>query len=166
MTVSENADILQKPWQGYRNAQFPIGAWDVNQAVTGDGSGGQQQVNIFMRPAATDFQAMAYSIERLSISHTDNTARSGTIGSGGFSLDTLQSFSLSSTATVAAIRDFDRIFLGVAAKGASLALVTFLIVNVDLSIFSVLAEGYVWGQRSIAAEGGYQVPPSTPWGRA
>jgi len=171
VSVQDSFDILQKPWQGWwrdANKAFPIGAWQVEGTIVGDGTGGERQFNVFFRPLATGFQALAYSIERMSLSDSDNSSKAASFLTAGFDLNTAVAFRLETAPSFSAGRrdNLGRYFLGVASAAVGTVLLALEVPNADGATVTLRMEGYVWGQRSIIAEGGYQVPTTSPWSRS
>lgn len=168
MSVTTTALAIRQPWQGFMRAELPIGSWRSKLELTGDGSGGVRQLTIIFRGAVETRSALAYSMERMSCQDTDNLAKNVQGETAGFDLETQFLARVEQGVTIAALRDgtneITRHFLGVAERAAASVVLIIQTPNVTGEVFTVEAEGYIWSQRSINAEGGYQVPVTTPWG--
>ncbi len=166
MSVAETQPATRKNWQGFRESRYPIGAWQGNANVVGDSGGGTRTLTIVLQEG--DLQSLAFSVERLMLTLSEDTAQAGLMRSGGFELGYDMAFRIENTGTVAATRaDFwRRVFLGITARTAGTADISFIVSNVDAGIFIVQVEGYIWGPRSSQAPGGFQVPVTSPWSSA
>lgn len=170
MSVVAQNDVTRHKWQGFVDRRFPIGAWHATDDVVGDASGGQRTIDLFLQQSTAP-TGLTYSVERLMVTDSDNNSKSGLVVSGGFLVGNSIGFRMEATDTLASLRAdlWRRMFLGVTLANVAtggLASLSFVVDNVDLAILIVTAEGYIWDQRSSQADGGYQVPLTSPWSSA
>lgn len=170
MTVLGSGFAISKDWEGFREAQFPIGAWEADVSVTGDASGGARQISITFRQTGQAPSALAYSLEDISLQDLDDNTKNVQVFSSGFKLIKQLLFNVGASAggTFASVNQLNTrglpLFLG-RVEGVVGAALTIQTSNVDLALFNVRAEGYTWSQRSILTPGGYQRPLTNPWGQ-
>lgn len=166
--------ITIRPFTGYRDPSLPIAMWLGSANVTGDGSLGVMSAIIAFTLASAPRSGNLYSLEQVtahatlgapshnfrltadnmeSISSDGINQRFQAVGSFSSGPDTI-----AADLNLGALAALRGIFLGTQAIGLAMASLILADINEDTSILTLIAQGYVWGPRSVLAEGG----PSRP----
>jgi len=165
-----------RPWSGYTNRAFPIASWIAQGIVTGDATGGSTFITLIFELSETDFRtSQMYNLEQLSI-HIGNASGNFTGSMTTRAMDRLApardaaeqkwGFLIAPSGTTEAAVELHAlaalpIWLGAPNEDFSVdSGLRFSTPNVDGNVVEVTAQGYVWGPRSILAEGGPQRPPN------
>lgn len=178
MAVSTTTEVSYRRFQGYSTPQYPTGYWYARQAQLGDATGGTQSVIFQFVPAtATQLNSNMFSLEEISATASNNvTAYAGVVSHN------LDSFGLPTGANAKGVwlyqvgtstfpvigsslfaRDAAALvpwFLGSQRLTGMMTGLEFATPNVNLSLLTVYAQGYIWGPRSVLADGGPQRPPN------
>ena len=174
MVVQGTFRVDVRPYTGYEDPSLPIGAWVAQGGIAGDASGG----DLFMTfNFASDDDAQVtelYNLEQMAID-TTNAASVETAMMDVLNMDQL-SFNRPLTDARYAIRLEDTISgFGVALRGIDgtppLPIwlgapsrvegpkgLRFQFDNLDLQLYSIILQGYIWGPRSVLAPGGPRRP--------
>ena len=171
MSVILDTPYFRRAFAGYELPALPEGFWTASSSVTGDATGGIRQVRVKFQEADQGQSGNMFSLEQLSITIDNETGRPfiistvnmdrmgnlvglystvGSLASGAASIVGAAIVNTSAIGTRAS-------WLG-APFEAGEALVTFATDNADGELFSVFAQGYIWGPRSVLAAGGPQRP--------
>ncbi len=173
MSVFGTFRIDIRPYSGYQAPRLPVASWIAQSGQVGDASGGIVRANFLFELEGGVRITELFNIEQMAVDMTSTTARQFHLAT--VNMDTLAptrqaSPQIWSLITEAGINNFDAmdprrlaglpLWLGAPAsdapagdKGVS---VTFA--NVDLLLYAVTLQGYMWGPRAVLAEGGPRRP--------
>lgn len=173
MTVSGTFRVDIRPYSGYDDPGLPIGAWIAQGGIAGDASGGQVIMDFLFKQGDDNLVTELYSLDQISVDTTSATTIE--IVMETLNMDSLAFNRLASTqkwimqarnvgstlgGNVVPLDEIQAlpIWLGSpnATEGDSGLRYRFL--NIDLILFAVLLQGYIWGPRSVLAEGGPRRP--------
>ena len=176
--VSFRVDV--RPYTGYQDPSLPIAAWISQAGVAGDASGGQINLDFLFQRDDDAQVSELFNLEQVSF---DNTSTSAVI----VLVETMNLDSLSQNRP-ASPQFWSFTTLGVPATGFSAVKldngsqlplwlgapnrdegdvgIRLNFANVDLRLYAVTLQGYMWGPRSVLAEGGPRRPPSGLFGRS
>lgn len=177
MSVSATARVLLRRFNGYTDPRYPIAFWAARQAILGNGTGGEQEIRIeFASGTEAALNSNMYSLEQIGVLTSNNVDANGVIITRNMdpiiasltNVENATHFQIEAVGTPSqgaaiAARDAGALrgmFLGgqdLLPQGTRIQIVT---PNVDLSLFTVTVQGYVWGARSVLADGGPQRPPT------
>jgi len=175
VTVAVNP--RRRRFNGWNDPRYPTGFWSLQHFLTGTASGGLQTIIFRFWDNGVPLDTQMYSLEQLSLQYTDNvTPRPISIRTAGF--DNLVSFNGQpdlgvvvlpitgpATGAIAMMTPQDAnyfrgIFLGAPGNSGQAADLVFAVENTISNILVVAGQGYVWGPRSVLADGGPQRPPT------
>ncbi len=173
MSIVGQIVVESRRYSGWTDPRYPIGFWQAALAVTGDVSGGLLGIDlVFQLATAARLNSQMYSVERFTITSTDNTDRHiqltapnmGGPANKGFTHEYAITMNAMDTPADGAMDptslNLVPWFLGsqrIPGVTASLTLVTD---NLDGITFELEAEGYRWSARSVLVNGGPQRPPT------
>ena len=178
MSVAVSDAISIRPWRGYDDPGLPVGMYFAQNAVTGDGTGGNMTVIFEFKGESEPVSGRFFNLEQMEAHRSGGTAVAGGLQATNF--ETLGPVGLVNRNWLMRIEDNSNgvspiseenylhlpIFIGSAAPVASLAAqLEVSIANVDLTSFVVTIQGYIWEPRSIQAEGGLRRPVDSLYGR-
>lgn len=165
MTVLFTIDIKRFPDQGFPDRRLPVATWRADLVVNGDVSGGSVQLRARFRQSPDPFSALAFSVEHIAAQSTNNGNVTLGFQTSGFDQLFQRGIGLSNELTGALI-DGGQLdlpwFIGVV-KPANNALITLTYDNTNGATYTGTLAGYMWGQRSISAPGGYGRPIQGRW---
>ena len=173
MTVSNTFRVDVRPYSGYNDPSLPVASWIAQGGSVGDASGGVVIQNFFFK---LDDDAQISELFNLEQIAADTSTSSGVNGT----LEILQMDSLApnrlvsnrvwafgvtavgSPQGVSAIF-LDRItmlplWLGAPNRAEGDAGIRIRYPNTDLLLYQTTLQGYMWGPRSVLAEGGPRRP--------
>lgn len=173
MVVVGEFRVDVRPYSGYEDPSLPIGAWVAQGGIAGDASGGDLFM-IFSFARDDDAQVTElYNLEQVAIDTTKAT------GSEAALMDVLNmdqlAFNRPLTDARYAILLADTIsgfgvalleggfaplpiWLGAPSRVEGDKGLRFQFDNVDLQLYSIIIQGYIWGPRSVLAPGGPRRP--------
>jgi len=178
VSVAVSDAISIRPWRGYDDPGLPVGMWYAQNAVTGDGSGGDMTVIFEFKGEAEPVSGRFFNIEQMEAHHSGLVTKVcavqatnwETIGPVGL-VNRQWRFEVENNSNnVSAINNqiyFPLpLFLGSVAPIASLAAqIEVSTDNVTVTSFVVTIQGYIWEPRSVQAEGGLRRPIDSLYGR-
>ena len=172
MTVSGQFRVDTRPYSGYTETGLPIGSYIAQAGIAGDASGGSVIINFLFQPSEEQRVSESYNLEQLAIDISDGSSISLLIATQNmdnlapernaspqkWALDGAphQSDAAMPLASLAGLP----LWLGSPARVApsSEAGLRLTFLNVDLRLYAVTIQGYIWGPRSVLAPGGPQRP--------
>ena len=176
MAVGFSFRVDVRPYSGYANPSLPIAAWVGQGTAVGDATGGNLNMDFFFQ---NDDEALITELFNLEQVALDTTAGVNTPGILRLiSMDNLApnrpmfgqiwSFTMNTRLGDTAI-DMTRgsvlpLWLGAPNREEGDSGIRFFFDNVDARIYGVTIQGYIWGPRSVLAEGGPQRPPNGLFG--
>ena len=166
MSVLATTSILREMFAGYEDPALPEGTWRGETAITGDASGGIMSAAIlFNEGTGVARDARYYSLEMINCFTDGNASRAmalSVIAMGGFAA---RSYLIDALVfnTTDALQDprsleFLPTWLGNQNAEGSSTNIQLVLNNLNGETMTFIAMGYLWGPRSINAEGG----PSRP----
>lgn len=170
MSIVVGANVIIRPFSGFRDPSLPTGYWVGNGTVTGDGSGGTMAVDL--RFQFTDGPRMSsfFSLEQFYVTSTDNVAQNVRLST--FNMDRLSPSLLPNPRWSVPLLPTDvnidnassevngrlGIFLGSPSNAEVTSIIQAIANEVSATLLTLGAQGYVWGPRAILTEGGLQRP--------
>jgi len=181
MAVSANFRVDTRPFSGYADPALPIASWIAQGGVAGDASGGAVIMNFLFQQSADKRITEMYNVEQASLDTSDNLLRR--VGLETLNMDALSPDRPASpqkwfldvnsvtgiSGTALNVRDLAGLPIWLGAPflpaGSSAAGLRFQFSNIDLILYAITVQGYIWGPRSVLAPGGPQRPPNGFLGR-
>jgi len=169
--VTTRVDI--RPYSGYSDPSLPIAAWISQGTVTGDVTGGSVFITMIFELDETDFRlSQLYNLEQFSMDHDAPSAFAGLMTTRAMDRLSPQRDAAEQRWGLVGVTDgANQAAVGIdALAGLPIWLgspnedfsvdsgLRFETPNVDARVVNVTAQGYVWGPRSVLAEGGPQRP--------
>jgi len=180
MSVSIFFRVDTRPYSAYRDPSLPIAAYIAQGGVAGNASGGEVLMAFRFQGAETDARvSQMYNLEQLSIDTTDGTGRAvriDTINMDALAPARQASPQMWQTTLVAFPGSLGSglvlpatqlpIWLGAPAvdPASGDGAIRFTFANVDLILYAITIQGYIWSPRSVLAEGGPQRPVRSLFG--
>ena len=170
MSVQASFRVDVRPYSGYAEPSFPIGAWIAQGGLAGDASGGNLTFDFLFQRDDDALVTELYSLEQISIDSTASANHSGNMQT--IRMDQLApnrpaspsiwGFFLVARVTGAAL-DLEEsnilpLWLGAPNLDEGGKGLRFTFANVDLRLFAITIQGYMWGPRSVLASGGPRRP--------
>lgn len=179
MTVSDNFRVELRRYSGYTDPALPIAAYIAQGGSVGDASGGSILQSFLFRLGTEPKieRSLMYNLEQLSADYDadvnaniffrtlnmNNLAPTRVASPEKWSI-ALRGNNVSDGASELQFMAGLPLWLGSPNSGGSDAGVRFEWENVDLRLVAATIQGYVWGPRSVLAEGGPQRPPNGLFG--
>jgi len=176
MSVFERTTITRRAYGAYIEENLPSGIWLARGEVTGDGSGGTQDIEILFSSTTQLRTQEIFSLEQLSVFLTSGAAQIAALRTANLDPDiplpgeanAQQQWSLSLVVAgsgVVALTGADHqgvrgLFLGRQDSPNVNTGVTVQVANVTGIALAVRAQGYIWGPRSVSANQGPRRPVS------
>jgi len=177
MVVSADFRIDVRPYSGYADPSLPIAAYVGQGAQIGDASGGNVNFSfIYQRNDDAQISEM-FNLEQLAL---DTSINGGTVGSMRLvAMDSLAAnrpmfgqiwriITENTQGSSDSALDIKALALplwfGSPNREEGDGLVRFIFPNVDLELYAVTIQGYIWGPRSVMAPGGPQRPVGSLFG--
>jgi len=176
VTVSVTNSVSNRPWRGYDDPGLPVGMWVGQNAVTGDGSGGDMIVFMDFKAEGEPISGRQWNLEQINIFHSDTTTRVGHVVLNNFEIlgpvglvNRQWRFEIEDNAdNVAALTNQIYLplplFLGQAEIPDFPCQLEVGINNINMTSLVVTAQGYIWEARSVQAEGGLRRPVDSLYG--
>jgi len=179
MSVTVESAVFYRGYNGWQEQQYPIAYWWAASEGTGDATGGQLNQRFIFNRLGDPRNSRLYSLEYYNVGTVVNNnvdailVASGFQGPGASSLGNVWAMETRINIIKTALRaaaiasDYQRVpvFMGgqeiIQLGDQALSL---LITNPNGSKYTFDAGGYVWGPRSILANGGPQRPPGGLYG--
>ncbi len=175
MSVSGNFRVDTRPYSGYVDPALPIGSYIAQAGIAGDATAGVVLINFLFQLSANRRITESYNLEQVSIDTDANSANRGSMAT--LNMDSLSPDRQASPQKWTFLTSIDGVsdssllltdrgvlplWLGSPAlpAGSSAAGLRFTFLNVDLRLYAVTIQGYIWGPRSVLAPGGPQRPPN------
>jgi len=175
MSVSVDTQHFRRPFAGWEDPALPEAIWVASSSALGDGGGGVREIRVVLQAAGQARSGNMFSLEQLTLRETNLSGTNylvetvnmdtvgGLVGQAGY-MQTLGLTNLvDGSANVAQGKTAQPLFLG-APFAIGIAVVAFRTDNITGQTFSVFAQGYIWGPRSILAEGGPRRPAGSIFG--
>jgi len=160
-----------RPYTAYADPGLPVAAYIAQGGLVGDASGGTVVFNFEFMTEQEELITELFNLEQL---EADTSAGAETFKMTTVNLDSLSRnrsasarerfFTTSTTigvdSSLAPDQDFRPIWLGspnLDARAGS-AILRFTFTNTNLRLYAITIQGYIWGSRSILAEGGPRRP--------
>jgi len=178
VTVFTDFRIDTRPYSGYADPSLPIATYIAQGSTVGDASGGQMNIAFIFQDGDAPRTTEMYNLEQLAMDTSINAAALGTMRL--LRMDSLSTnrpaFGQSWSLLLPASQGSSENALGIGALALPLwfgapnvdegdALVRFIFSNVDLELYLVTIQGYIWGPRSVMAPGGPQRPVGSLFGK-
>lgn len=163
MSVTARFPIVRRKWQGWTNAAYPTGFWIAGGTATGDAGGGSLTVILEFNLVNAKRISEHFSLERLAINDAESVNRSVGLSLTNFdvvgtAVKAWRFEQVSATGGKLVIDNSSpRIFMG-SQRVANLPVEIVIVKTNAPFTWNVVAEGYVWGARSLSAEGGFGRP--------
>jgi len=172
VTIQVEFRFETRPYTGYVDPAFPIGAWIGSGRLLGNATGGVAQMNFLAQQSEAQRVTELYNIEQVAVSVDHNS----TILAAMFTeqMDVLNPnvratqvqrwrilLTSDSNDAIMSLGDLAGlpIWLGAPTDGGAAAGISFTFPNIDTRNYDVTVQGYIWGPRSMVAPGGPQRPP-------
>ena len=171
MAVTASFRVDVRPYSGFTDPSLPVASWIAQGGVAGDASGGVLDMRfIFQRDGDAQISEL-FNIEQFSADTSAANSRS-------LSLETLNMDQLSAnrlgtaqvwrfttsvvsgpqTSALFSGSDVLPLWLGSPNRDEGDAGLRFQWQNIDLLLYFISIQGYMWGPRSVLAEGGPRRP--------
>ncbi len=173
MSVASNFRIETRPYSGYADPSLPVGAWITQGVLAGNATGGAVQMNFLFQFGNNPLNSQLYSLEQFTAetnASVTEVADFETINMDRLTPNlvlpvTRQQFPVIADGIGSAIAQLgDMAGLPFWLGGPNTALlecsIRFQFTNTNLRVYTVSAQGYIWGPRSVTAPGGPQRPPN------
>lgn len=174
MTVTGVFGYNIRPYTGYSDQGLPIGSYIAQGGLVGDASGGTLVFNFEFMPEQDELVTEIFNLEALSLDtnsatgedvvmttvNMDQLSRNRPVSAKTYKWDVTPCVGLAVGSINQVFSDNLPIWLGspnLSARAGSGNL-RFRWVNTDLRLYAVTIEGYIWGPRSILADGGPRRP--------
>lgn len=172
MSVATDHRVDVRPYSGFRDPSLPIASWIAQGGSVGDATGGNNTMRfLFQRDDDAQHSEM-FNWEQCSIDTTSPIAQSGTMRTEN--MDRLSqnrnaspqvwgielSFHAGPFPTTMSLQfklDLP-LWLGAPHLEEGSSGLRLVLPNVDLQLYAVTLQGYMWGPRSVMAEGGPRRP--------
>jgi len=165
---SERVDI--RPYSGYDDPGLPIATWVAQAGRAGNASGGTINLDFLFQEDGTPLISELFSLEQMAIDVSTGSSVGGSMLT--INMDTLApnrqltdqrwNFNLIAFNNIRAMTlqsaNILPIWLGSPNRAEGDSGIRFFFTNVDLLLYQVVLQGYMWGPRSILAPGGPRRP--------
>ena len=165
---SERVDI--RPYSGYNDPSLPIAAWVAQSGRAGDASAGVINLDFFFQRDDDPLISEFFSLEQIAVDIVSGSSLEGSVQT--LNMDQLApnrplsdqkwNFTLTSFNNAAALAlDSSNVlplWLGTPNRVEGDSGIRFFFVNVDLRLYQIIIQGYVWGPRAVLHEGGPRRP--------
>lgn len=171
MTIAQNFRTEVRPYSGYNDPSLPIGAWIGQGVLIGNATGGFLQMNLLFQFGQQELVSELYNVEQFTADVSANTTQVAEIQTrnmdrlAGDRLVGVQrwQFPVIGDGVNNAMSQLESqaglpIFLGRPTTRLLECGVRVQFANTDLLTFSCTLQGYIWGPRSVLAEGGPRRP--------
>ncbi len=178
MSVAVRFRVDVRPYSAYDDPSLPIASWISQGGVAGDASGGIIVMDIpFQRDEGAQISEL-FNLEQLSFDTSSATNREGILSTVG--MDSLapnrpaspqkwQFFVESAVSLAISALDTDSLllplWLGSPNRNEGDGGLRIEIVNIDLLLYAFTLQGYMWGPRSVLAQGGPRRPVGGLFGK-
>jgi len=171
VTVAGEFRVDVRPYSGYDDPSLPIAAWIAQAGIVGDASGGSVFIDFLFQRSDDPQISELFNLEQLSADTSTGVDRS-------FSIETLAMDTLAPNRPASPQKWADNVFnvsgVGIAAtsiRSTELPLwlgapnrvegnggIRIIFTNINLLLYAVTVQGYMWGPRSVLAQGGPRRP--------
>ena len=174
MVVTATFRVDVRPYSGYDDPSFPIAAWIAQGGVAGDPSGGAVFMDFLFQRSDDNQVSELFSLEQFSADTTGNLDDAGVVET--LNMDSLAPNRPASTqkwqfrteglgatlaVSVTSLRSLGLpLWLGTPNRTEGNGGLRVLFTNVDLRLYAITLQGYMWGPRSVLAPGGPRRPVS------
>ena len=170
MSVVGSFRIDIRPYSAYDDPSLPVASWIAQAGIAGDASGGTVLVDFLFQEEAQPISEL-FNLEQIAVDTDANATDEYLIQTRG--MDSLapdrpaspqkwqaQTNSLLATESATSLHEEIGLplWLGSPNNRDSTGALRFVFVNTDLRLFAVTVQGYMWGPRSILAQGGPRRP--------
>jgi len=166
-----------RPYSAYDDPSLPVAAWIGQGGIAGDASGGNVQMTFLFQRSDDAQISELFNLEQLAADTTAGGNHSGQMET--VAMDTLAPNRLGSPEIwgLSFVSSFGRaalemndvsvlpLWLGSPNREEGNGGIRFTFANVDLRLFAVRIQGYMWGPRSVLASGGPRRPVGGLFGR-
>jgi len=170
VTVNAVFRVDTRPYTAYDNPSLPVAAWIAQGGVAGDATAGSVFMNFHFKDDPQDVSEF-FNLEQMSIDIATDAnveVRMETLQMDQLSVNRpaspqvwhLQLNGISGLATGAMplLSNQLPLWLGSPAGGEGSSGLSFEFLNIDLRLYAITIQGYMWGPRSVLAPGGPQRP--------
>lgn len=175
MSVQAVFPVIQRPWKGYEDPGLPVGMWVAQGTVTGDMSGGSQDIFFVFKGEGEPLGARYYNLEQLEIHHTSPVNRQGSlhlnnfdiVGTTGLVNRQIHFNLLADNVTDSSLRTGDvrlPIFVGRPQLVDLEAQIQCRLNNITTEVLFCTGQGYIWEPRSLLTDGGLRRPLDSLYG--
>jgi len=177
MSVGFDRRVDVRPYSGYEDPSLPIASWIAQAGVVGNASGGQLNVDFpFQRDGDAQISEL-FNLEQISFDTTEQVARNFLIetinmdnlaqnrpGSTQFWQFTIEAVPGTGVSVLEGLSQQLPLWLGAPNRDEGDAGLRVRIQNIDLLLYAMTLQGYMWGPRSMLAPGGPQRPVNSLFG--
>ena len=174
MTVFADFRLDIRPYSGYDNPALPVGAWIAQGSLVGDASGGLAIMNFRIHADGDPQISELFNLEQIAFDTTgtasqaviliarnmDSLAPNRPAFDQRWAFNTLPVAGVSFTALRLDRATILPIWLGGTNPNEGSADIRLEMNNVDGLFYLATLQGYLWGPRSVLAQGGPQRPPN------
>jgi len=161
-----------RPYSGYDDPSLPIASWIAQGGLAGDASGGTAFMDFNFQLDENPQISELFNLEQISLDVTSATTRNFILETRGmdrlaplrpaspqkWQFDTIGATTLAVGATTLLQGTILPLWLGTPNKEEGDAGLRITSANIDLLLYAVTLQGYMWGPRSVLAQGGPQRP--------
>jgi len=176
MSVGFTFRVDIRPYTGFTDPALPVASWFAQGGAAGNASGGTINLDFpFQRDGDAQISEL-FNIEQIAADTTSAVARDAIMQALNMDFLALgrpatdRRWRLQTTAAPGAVSAISilnnqlPLWLGTPNREEGDAGLRFLFTNVDLLLYFVSIQGYMWGPRSVMAEGGPRRPLSGLFG--
>lgn len=171
MAVATTTRIQNRPFRAFEDPGLPQGLWVAATTLSGDASGGLANIQVLFQLSAEPLSGLYYNLEQWSFSDDGIDSGGPDIEVNVVNLDfvtpatPIAQWSWGSVRHIGAGKPGNSsnsmprpLFLGTPNAPGNTAQVIFGTDNVNGSFYRCVAQGYIWGPRSVLAPGGLRRP--------
>jgi len=172
VTVSGDFRVDVRPYSGYRDPGLPIASWIAQAGSVGDASGGVVIQDFFVQLDGAPHISELYNLEQISVDTSSGTVRDVVIETRQMDIlapnrraspqkwKLVSSGVLGNTNITATqlLNSMLPLWLGSPNRDEGDAGLRLTWTNIDLLLYAATLQGYIWGPRSVLAEGGPRRP--------
>lgn len=177
MTVSVTFRVDIRPYSGYSDPGLPIAAWIAQGGIAGDASGGNVILNFFFQLDDDPLISELFNLEQIAADtdgatsqefiitfrNMDNLAFNRQLSDRIWRFQTTASLAGFSALTLDRA-DVLPLWIGAPNRDEGDSGIRIQAANVLNRLYQITLQGYLWGPRSVLAEGGPRRPPGGLFG--
>lgn len=171
MSLAFDFRVDIRPYSGYSDPSLPIGSWIAEGGAAGNASGGIMTMRfLFQRDGDAQISEL-FSVEQLAIDTTNNLAQTfvmrtqnmDSLAPSRAATDqrwfvTTDAINTVGESAMGLSKTILPLWLGTPNRNEGDAGLAFETLNTDLLLYFIGIQGYLWGPRSVLADGGPRRP--------